>query len=282
MIPRRQWLIIAASASVLSMPQLAVPARASDQGDPSYVLDQIVSRGSLRVPVMIGEEPGYIKDHVTGAWSGYYVDFLQSIADDLHVKLATVETNWGNLAADFRADKIDVAIGVNPNAQRALVVDYLSQPLFSDAWGVLTQSGVTVPNWSGLNDPAKRIAVQTGSTMQMVAHFILPKAQVTPVADRATAVMELRSGRADAVLLSIFDALEVKTHGIGDVSLPEPVLRNPSTLCVARQPGNAGFINFLTDWVLQQRSMGVVDSLLTKYWQARGIDISGLPKGFSL
>jgi len=249
--------------------------------DPSAVLNAIRASGVLRAPVMLGEEPGYIKDRTTGAWSGYYVTFLQSIAEVLGVKLQPMETTWGNLAADFQAHKIDVAIGVNPNPQRALVVDYLSVPIFSDAWAVLTPKGAHEATWAGLNAPAKRVAVQTGSTMQIVARALLPDAQVTPVADRSTALLELQSGRADAVLLSIFDALDVRARGIGDVSLPRPILHNPATLCVARQEGNAGFINFLTTWVEQERSLGLAQSALEKAWKARGIDLSILPPDFT-
>jgi len=260
---------------------LALPFAARAADDPTAVLDAIRASGVLRAPVMVGEEPGYIKDHATGAWSGYYVTFLQSIADDLGVKLQPSETNWGNLAADFQAHKIDVAIGVNPNPQRALVVDYLSIPIFSDAWAVLTPKGAHAATWAELNAPARRITVQSGSTMQIVARALLPDAQVTPVADRPTALLELQSGRTDAVLLSILDALDVQAHGVGDVSLPRPILQNPATLCVARQPGNAGFINFLTTWVQQQRSLGLAQSTLAKAWKARGIDLSILPPDFT-
>lgn len=257
------------------------PAHAVDQNDPSYVLSQIQSRGTLRVPVMVGEEPGYIKDRSTGDWSGFYIDFLKSIATTMNVKLVTVETTWGNLAADFQADKIDVAIGVNPNPKRGLVIDYLWEPLFTDAWAVVVPTGKKVATWAELNDPSKRVIVQTGSTMQVVAENLLPKAKITPVADRSTALLELRSNRADAVLLSIFDALDVQKDGIGDVSLPTPILRNPATLAVARRPGNAGFINFLTNWVEQQRSLGIAQGELKRAWEKKGIDLSILPSNFS-
>jgi polar amino acid transport system substrate-binding protein len=93
--------------------------------------------------------------------------------------------------------------------------------------------------------------------------------------------MELQSGRADGVLLAVFDALEVSTQHIGDVSLPQPILRNPATLAVARKPGNAGYINFLTNWVQQERSLGIAQGRLAKSWTDRGIDLSILPKEFS-
>ncbi len=272
--------ILATAAMAFSL--LSAPvATAVAQENPSAVLDQIRASGVLKVPVMTGEEPGYIKDPATGKWSGFYIDFLSDIAKEMGVKLQPVETTWGNLAADFQSNKIDVAIGVNPNPKRGLVIDYLWEPIFTDAWAVLTPVGKPVKNWSDLNDPSKRVVVQKGSTMQVVAEALLPKAKITPVEDRGLALMELQSGRTDGVILSIFDALQVSEKKIGQVSLPQPILRNPATLAVARKPGNAGFINFLTNWVEQQRSLGLAQGRLMRAWEERSIDMSILPEGFS-
>lgn len=269
------------AALTIGLGLLSAPISASADDNPSAVIEQIRASGVLKVPVMTGEEPGYIKDPATGQWSGFYYEFLGEIATQLGVKLEPVETTWGNLAADFQSNKIDIAIGVNPNPKRGLVVDYLWEPLFTDAWAVLTPPDKPVKTWAELNSPDKTVVVQKGSTMQVVAEALLPKAKITPVEDRGLALMELQAGRADGVVLSIFDALQITNQKIGNVSLPEPILRNPATLAVARKPGNAGFINFLTNWILQERSLGLAQGKLARSWEARGIDLSILPAGFS-
>lgn len=254
---------------------------AAAQESPSAVIDEIRASGELKIPVMIGEEPGYIKDPATGTWSGFYIDFLTDLATTLGVKITPVETTWGNLAADFQSNKIDIAIGVNPNPKRGLVVDYLWEPLFTDAWGVFSPKGKPVATWAELNSPDKTVVVQKGSTMQVVAESLLPKAKITVVEDRNLAIMELQAGRADAMIQSIFDALQIAKQVNGDVSVPEPMLRNPATIAVARKPGNEGFINFLTNWIQQQRSLGLAQGRLAKSWEDRGIDLSILPSNFS-
>ncbi|MCA0045066.1 transporter substrate-binding domain-containing protein [Celeribacter litoreus] len=268
-------------AAALGVGLMGATQGAVAQEDPSAVLNEIRSSGELKIPVMVGEEPGYIKDPATGEWSGFYVDFLQDVADALGVELTTVETTWGNLAADFQSNKIDVAIGVNPNPSRGLVVDYLWEPLFTDAWAMLTPEGAPIDTWAELNTPEKTVVVQKGSTMQIVAEALLPKATITVVEDRNLAIMELQARRADGILLSVFDALQVSEMAVGDVSVPEPMLRNPATLAVARKSGNAGFINFLTNWVQQQRSLGLAQGRLQQSWEDRGIDLSILPSNFS-
>ena len=267
------------AAAAMSLALLAAPVASHAQESPSAVLDSIRSSGILKVPVMIGEEPGYIKDPTTGKWGGFYYDFLGDIAEILGVKLQPVETTWGNLAADFQANKIDIAIAVNPNPKRGLVIDYVWAALFSEPWAVLTPKGKPAKTWAELNDASKTIVVQKGSTMQVVAEALLPKAKITPVEDRGQALLELQSGRTDGVILAMFDAMTVKTKNIGDVSVPEPILRSPATLAVARKSGNAGYINFLTNWVEQQRSLGIAQGRLAKAWASQGIDLSSLPPG---
>ena len=68
---------------------------------------------------------------------------------------------------------------------------------------------------------------------------------------------------------------------IGDIVLPEPILRNPATIGVARVPGNQGYINFLSNWVQQQRALGLAQGKLNAAWEKAGIDLSALPAGFS-
>lgn len=271
--------IVAVASLCLGSLTAAQPSLAQD--NPSAVLNEIRDSGVLKAPVMVGEEPGYIKNPQTGEWSGFYYEFLGEIATELGVKLQPVETTWGNLAADFQSNKIDIAIGVNPNPKRGLVVDYLWEPLFTDAWAVLNPKGKPVKTWEELNTPEKTVVVQKGSTMQIVAEALLPKAKITVVEDRNLAILELQAGRADAVVFAIFDALQITDRNIGEVSLPEPILRNPATLAVARKPGNAGYINFLTNWIQQQRSLGQAQGKLARAWEARGIDLSILPAGFS-
>ncbi|WP_428032574.1 transporter substrate-binding domain-containing protein [Ancylobacter sp.] len=268
-------LFVAAVVLALSTFQSAFAA------DPNLVLDRIRKSGELRVPVMIGEEPGYVRDRNTGEWSGFYVDWANDIATLLGVKVVPVETTWGNLAADFQANKIDIAFGLNPNPKRGLVVDYLSVPLFTDAWAIVTKPGFAKKTWAELNDPAVRLVVQKGGTMQVVAESLTPKATITPVEDRSLGVMELQAGRADAMILAVFDAIEVSKQINGQIVLPSPMLLNPATIGMRREEGNEGYENWLTNWVNQQRALGLAQGKLRQTFEKRGIDLSVLPPEFN-
>lgn len=271
----KNWIRPILTAIALSFAALPAAAQQVDK------LDEIRQSGQLRLPVMVGEEPGYIRDRKTGEWGGFYVEWGKQIADVLGVKVVPVETTWGNLAADFQANRIDLALGLNPNPSRGLVVDYLSVPLFTDAWALIARPGFEATTWNELNNPDVRLVVQSGGTMQVVAENLTPNAKIIPVSERPLGVLEIQSGRADAMIVAVFDALQIANQTNVKVIVPEPILRNPATIGVARTPNNAGYINWLTNWVNQQRALGLAQAKLRNAFDAAGLKTSVLPSNFS-
>jgi polar amino acid transport system substrate-binding protein len=257
---------------------LALAPPAAHATDPSLVINEIKQRGVLHYPVMSGEEPDFIKDPATGEWSGFYPDWGRQIADLLQVKIEFVETTWGNLAADFQAGRLDLAFGVNPNPKRGLVVDYVLEPIVEGVWTVLARDGFDAKSWRDLNKPEVRLVAQSGSTMQVIAETMAPQASIVLVKNRDQAVLELRSGRADAIVLADQNAAQLHKAGIGHAIVPVPVLRNPMMTAVPRKDGNQGFINLLANWSMQQRTLGLSCALITKYMAQRGIDLSVVPQ----
>ncbi|RJF86812.1 ABC transporter substrate-binding protein [Oleomonas cavernae] len=273
--------LLSLPAFVLALLMAIALTASHAMADPNATLDRIKSSGVLKFPVMVGEEPGYIKDPATGNWSGFYVDWATDIATLLGVKVEPVETTWGNLAADFQANKIDIVFGLNPNPKRGLVVDYLNAPLFTDAWAIVAKKGFEKRTWAELNDPSVRIVVQKGGTMQVIAEALTPKAQIIPVEERPLGVLEIQANRADVMILAVFDAIQVQKQINGEVILPKPMLLNPAMIGIKREDGNEGYANWLVNWVNQQRALGLAQGKLHAAFEKAGIDLSVLPTEFS-
>jgi polar amino acid transport system substrate-binding protein len=252
-----------------------VPARADD---PSLVLNRIKESGKLKFPVMGSEEPGYIKDPRTGEWTGFYVDWGKDIANLLGVKLEYVETTWGNLAADFQSGKVDLAVALNPNPRRGLVVDYVHGAIVEGIWALAARPDYAPKTWREMDTKEARIAVQKGSTMQVIAESVIPKATIVVVPTRDQAILELQSGKVDAIILADQDAALLDSKGLGKAVVPTPVLRNPATIGIRREAGNEGYANFLANWMSQQNSLGLSCSRITRYMLERGIDMKVVPQ----
>lgn len=274
----KRWIgmIVAAAICAVSAFGLATaPARAED---PSLVLDRIKSSGKLKFPVMVSEEPGYIKDPRTGEWSGFFIDWGKDIAGLLGVEIEYYETTWGNLAADFQAGKVDLAVALNPNPRRGLVIDYVPGAIVEGIWALIARPGFEPRTWREMDAKEVRIAVQKGGTMQVIAESVIPNATIVVVPSRDQAILELQSGKVDAVIISDQDAAFLDAKGVGKAVVPMPVLRNPSTIGIRREPGNAGFANFLANWMSQQNSLGLACSRITRYMLERGIDMKVVPQ----
>jgi len=256
---------------------LFMPAIAHAQ-DPNAVIKRIQSSGVLKVPVIPGAEPGYIRNS-DGSWKGYYVDWLQDVAKLLNVKLQFHETTWGNLTADFQANKIDMFFGTNPNPARALVIDEINAPYHSSLWAVLTRPGLTINSWAELNKPTMRIGAMRGVSDQLVAEAMAPDAKYTLMANMDQLVLEMRAGRLDAIVLVDRFAVKIKADfpdAIGEAVVPTPVLENPAGAAVKREPGNEGFKTFLASWMTRQRVNGFSQASLNKYYKELGIDLTAI------
>lgn len=273
----RRWLGGALGALALAAAAALPtgPARADD--DPFGTINRIRQSGVLKMPVMTGEQPGYVKDPQTGEWSGYYIDWAKDIADLLGVKLSYYETTWGNLAADFQAGKVDLAIGLNPNPKRGLVVDYVPGYLWAGVWALTAAPDFAPRRWQDVDKPEVSIAAQQGSTMQVIAEKVLPHANIVVVPSRDQALLELQSKRVRAILLADSDALLLDTQGKGKLVIPEPVLYNPATIGIRREAGNEGYMNFLANWMSQQRELGFARAKLEQAWLAQGMDLRRVP-----
>jgi polar amino acid transport system substrate-binding protein len=257
---------------------ITTPTGPVSADDPFTVINRIKASGKLNFPVMVSEEPGYIKDPRSGEWTGFYVDWGRQLAELLGVQVNFVETTWGNLAADFQAGKVDLAIGLNPNPRRGLVVDYIPGSIVEGIWGIVARPGFEPKTWRELDKKDIKIAIQKGSTMQVIAEAVIPNATAVIVPTREQAMLEMQSQRVDAILLSDQDVAQLHARGVGKAIVPLPVLRNPMTIGIRREAGNAGYANFLANWSSQQNALGLACSRITQYMLKRNIDMSVVPQ----
>src|SRR5215471_6126549 len=84
---------------------------ASAQAQQPSRLDQIISRGTLRVGMTGDYRPFTFLDKETQKFSGFDVDMAEALGKALGVKVEFVPTAWPQLMKDFEADNFDIAMG---------------------------------------------------------------------------------------------------------------------------------------------------------------------------
>lgn len=255
----------------------AAPEPATAQNATS-TLDRIKRTGILRVAVIVGQEPYFHKDLPTGAWSGACIDMANDIASKLSAKVQTVESTWGNQILDLQGDKVDLAFAVNPTPERALVIDF-STPILVHAFSIITKKGMAKPQaWEEINKPEVKIAVDIGSTHEMIARRYCPKATILGFKNRDEAVLAVATGRADCTCVLAVLAISTlkKNPNLGEFVIPRPLLSLPTNMGI-RAETDRRYKDFLSAWADYNRSMGQTRDWMIKGFGAVGLTIDDIP-----
>lgn len=175
----------------------------------SSTIHQAKERGTLIVLMEADFRPFTYKE--AGTLVGFDVDLAREIGKELKVPVEFRERKFGLLPAELIAGKGDLVIsGITATAERALEVSF-TDPYFLTR----TIALVAVPRADGvktvaqLDDPARRIVAQKGSTGENAARRHLPKARIDTLDTEALCALEVAQGRADAF---VYDELQVRAH----------------------------------------------------------------------
>ena len=254
----------------------SAPAIADTGG--STTLDRIRSTKILRTAVIVGQEPYFHKDLASGQWSGACIDMANDIAGKLGAKVALVESTWGNQILDLQAGKIDLAFAVNPTPERALVIDF-STPILVHSFTVITKKGLPKPEtWAAIDVPGVKVAVDLGSSHEMIARRYLPKAEILGFKTRDEAILAVATGRADYnVSMAVLAISTVKKNpSLGTLAIPRPVLTLPTNLGLRVEPDQR-FKDFLSAWAEYNRSLGQTREWMINGFAAQGLALADIP-----
>jgi polar amino acid transport system substrate-binding protein len=231
---------LALAPVVLAPVVAATPANAQSASS----MAEIKTRGSLRVGVTQAP-PWYFKSPGASDWSGLGVSVGKAMAQALGVTFEPVEVTWGTAIAALQSNKIDIMFVLDATPERALAVDFPSQPLLYYALAVLTKDEMSVVNWSDLDKEGVRVAVPQGTTMDVFATKNLPKATILRFPSNGEAVAAFQSGRADVVSLFHPPLISMRQQlGYGKIVVPKPIRASASSAAVRLEPDKTW-----RDWV---------------------------------
>ena len=165
------------------------------------VMDRVSAEGVVKVCIW----PDYYgvtwRNPRTGALQGIDIELSSAFAKDLGVRLQYVESSFPKLIENLLGDQCDVAmhaVGVTP--QRQAQLRFTSPYLRSDIYGVTTRASRVIQDWSSIDQPGVRVAVQAGTFMEPAMAQALKRAELVVVKPPATREQELESGRIDVFM----------------------------------------------------------------------------------
>lgn len=159
-------------------------------------LDDIRKNGVLRAAVFDSNPPFGFLDAKTKKIAGLDVEYAEAIAKKIGVKLELVPTNPANRIPLLVSGKADVvAANFTITEERAKQIDF-SQPYFATGARFIAAKGKlkSLENLDGL-----RVAVDKGTTQEILLRDKYPKTTVIAYDDTPLAFAALRNGNVQAI-----------------------------------------------------------------------------------
>jgi polar amino acid transport system substrate-binding protein len=241
-------------------------------------LERITATKKMRMAVVSGSPPYFVKDLMTGTWSGASVEMAKGIASVWGAELVFVESSFGNSVLDLQSNKIDIAFALNPTPQRALAIGF-TNPYITAPFGCLAKPGFAPKTWSDLNKPDVRIAFDLGSLHETCARRFAPNAQLTGYQTIDQCVLALQSGRVDAEVIAATIGLSTvgKNPSLGPYHLlTNPVVSLPSCYGVQREP-DTRFKEVVNAWIDFNRGIGTIREQMIHGLALNGVKPDQIP-----
>jgi len=278
MVSRRDFATVLAAGSVIGAGLLPLGQAEAQTVAPGENTFQRVRRTKkLRIAGIVGTEPYYKKDIVTGQWSGFCVSMAQDLAKALEADVEIAETTWGNAVLDLQSNKIDIMFGLSPTPSRALTVEF-TRPIMNNTFTIIAKPGFEPKNWADLDKPEVRVAVDIGSSHDLFARRIIPNATLLALKTPDDAMLSVQAGRADCVIqVALLSLVTVKKNAkLGKIIVPTPVSAQPTSAGV-RVESDPRFRTFVDNWLEYNRSLGAMKSWITSSLELVGIQPQDIP-----
>jgi polar amino acid transport system substrate-binding protein len=235
-------------------------ADAKIQGDLARILETKVARFGA-----VEAFPYYKHDLKTDEWVGIIPDLARAIFEPVGVKVEFITTDWGNAAAGLQSGRFDLIGAYNATPQRALAVDF-TQPISQSRLAVLSlkQPGPEYASWKTLNTASFKLAGVEGAATTRAAQKMLPNATWTLVKAHDAMILELESGRVDAIASNDPTILMyMQAKGQGHMSVPQSVISSPVNIAMRR--GNVDLRDWLNTSIQYYQADGTFKAIWDKY-----------------
>jgi polar amino acid transport system substrate-binding protein len=247
--------ILTALAALAIVVGSAIPSLAG-------MIDDIRSRGTIRIGVSLGGEPIGFRDAQNNP-VGYDVDVATQLAQKIGVPVEFVDVSGDARISMLVSGQIDVAVAnTSATLERAKTVDF-SIPYNRAGLRVIVQKDAGIKDLKDL--AGKKVVVGRGTTGESFLKTAVPDAQLVYVDQFAPdGVLQLQQKRVDAAIedSSLLDYLATKNPSL--VTLPGLYSNDPIGIAVAK--GDPEFVRWLDMFVSDYIQSGAYTANYKKWW----------------
>ncbi|MEL4073445.1 transporter substrate-binding domain-containing protein [Ochrobactrum sp. GPK 3] len=232
-------------------------------------LDDIMSRGVLKVGTTGDYSPFSIRDPKTGQFTGFDIDLADNLAKALGVRVEFVPTTWPTLTQDFENNKFDIAMGGISITLERQKTGLFSTPYLQDGKAPIARCSDhnQYTTLTDIDKPNVRVIMNPGGTNEKFVRAHIKHAQIDVWDDNTTIFDQIAQGKADVM---ITDASETRyqqsVHSglLCAVNPDEPFNSIEKAYWIQRAPYLAAFVD---QWLYQSKRDGVYDAIYQKWFK---------------
>lgn len=225
-------------------------------------IDDIRSRGTVRIGVSLGGEPIGFRDAQNNP-VGYDVDVANRLAEKLGVPVELTDVSGDARISMLVSGQLDIVVAnTSATLERAKTVNF-SIPYNRAGLRIIVQKGSGIAKLENL--AGKKIVVGRGTTGETFIKTAVPTAELVYVDQFAPdGVLQLTQKRVDAAIedSSLLDYLATKNPEL--VTLPGLYSNDPIGIAVAK--GDPEFVRWIDMFVSDYIQSGAYEANYKKWW----------------
>ena len=192
----------------------------ADEAAPATVEDlaRIKAAGKMIVGMTIYEPMNYWTDETKTELTGFDTEFALLVGEKLGVEIEFVEITWGRKFEELDAKTIDCVWNGMTITEEALANSSVSDAYIKNAQVLVMKEDVIADYTDIESIKGLTFAVESGSAGEAVLTD-LGIENVTAVLDQANALLEVKSGIADACVIDITMAKAMTGEGTSNANL---------------------------------------------------------------
>lgn len=193
----RSFRVVVASLTVALVFSIGACQGGTGTSADQSTLDQIISRGTIRVGVILSLPPFGMKA-ADGTAEGFDVDVANDIATALGVKLEITDTTAADRIPNLTTGKVDLIVAdFTRNAERAKAISF-TDPYIAAGYNLLVKKGSGISGVADLS--GKTVAVPKGTTQDVAITAANPEAKIARFDTTAACILAVKQGQADAMI----------------------------------------------------------------------------------
>jgi polar amino acid transport system substrate-binding protein len=202
----------------------------------------------------------YLED---GKIVGFDAELMEKILENLGYEMEWKNMSFDGLIPALQSKKIDLIIaGMTPTDERKKAVDFSNSYLTTNQSFVISKDNNELKKLDDLKN--KKLGVQLGTAQEAIARDI-EGAKITPYTSITAAILDLKSGKVDAVVLENLVALPYikNNEGLKKIDIEE---LPKADVAIAINKGNEELLGKINQELENLKENGFYDEIFNKYF----------------